>query len=172
MYKDFTKYEVYEDGKIWSYKTNRFLKPVTNHNGYQQVGLVDNEGKRKTYFVHKVVYEAVTSEPIPEGMQCNHINEDKTDNRFCNLNLLTPKQNVNWGTCIERRAKTHSKANKNGKLSKQVGAFKDGELVLVFPSTREAQRQGFNQGAVAACCRNCYMREGNNIYKGYEWRYI
>ena len=167
MFRNFSKYEIYDDGRIYSYKTKKFLKPATNKQGYQQVSLIDNEGKRKTYRVNRVVYESVTGEHIPEGMQVNHINEDKTDNSFSNLNLLTPKENVNWGTCIERRAKTHSKENKNGKLSKQVGAYKSGKLVLVFPSTRESQRQGFNQGAVAACCRGELK-----TYKGFEWKYI
>ena len=58
------------------------------------------------------------------------------------------------------------------KRGKQVGAFKDGKLVLVFKSTKEASRQGFHQGAVSDCCRNCFNREGNNVYRGYEWQYI
>ena len=60
----------------------------------------------------------------------------------------------------------------NPKISKAVGAFKDGELVMRFQSTKEAQRQGFNQSAVCSCCRNCFNRLGNNKYKGFEWRYI
>lgn len=163
MYRDFEKYEVYEDGRIWSYKSNKFLKPTTNKGGYQMVQLSDNEGKIKRYYLHRVVYEAVTGEPIPKGMQINHISEDKTDCRFENLNLMTPKENINWGTCIERMVKAQSK---------QVGAFQNGELVLVFPSTREAGRFGFDQGAVGKCCRNCYLREGNNVYKGYTWKYL
>ena len=139
------------------------MKPSTLPNGYQIVSLSDNEGKIKNYLVHRVVYEAVTGEPILEGMQCNHINECKSDNRFCNINLMTPKENTNWGSGIERCAKARSK---------QVGAFKNGELIFTFPSTSEARRQGFNQGAVWACCRNCYHRLGNNVYKGYEWRYL
>ena len=74
MFKDYTKYEIYEDGRIWSYSRNKFLKPKID-DGYQRVHLTDNEGKQKWYLVHRVVYEAVTGEPIPEGMQCNHINE-------------------------------------------------------------------------------------------------
>lgn len=169
MFKNYSNYEVYEDGRIWSYKSNKFLKPTTNKNGYQQVLLYDNEGRRKMYYLHRVVYESVSGEPIPEGMQVNHINEDKTDNRFFeNLNLLTPKENTNFGTRNERI----TKARINGKLSKQVGAFQNNELVLVFPSTREAGRNGFNQGNVAACCRNSYIREGNNVYKGFVWKCI
>lgn len=163
MFRNYSKYEIYEDGRIWSYKTNRFLKPATDTSGYQMVVLYNNEGKRKTYQLHRVVYESVTGNPIPDGMQCNHINESKTDNRFSNLNLMTQKENINFGTRTERAAKA---------LSKQVGAFQNGELVFTFQSTAEAGRNGFNSGNVAACCRNCYLREGNNVYKGYEWKYL
>ena len=168
QFRDYTKYEVYEDGRIWSYSRNKFLKPKTS-DGYQIVHLSDNEGKRKFYLVHRVVYEAVTGSPIPDGMQINHINEIKTDNRFDNLNLMTHKENINFGTRNERARKSNTN---NKKRSKSVGAFKYGKLVLSFPSTAEAGRQGFNQSAVCSCCRNCYNIPGNNVYKGFEWRYL
>lgn len=163
MFRNFTKYEVFEDGQIWSYPHKKWLKPKTRKDGYQQVNLSDNEGKIKTYQLHRIVYEAVTGEPIPEGMQCNHISEEKTDCSFANLNLLTPKENMNWGTRTERAAK----ANKNGKLSKQVGAFKNGELIMTFSSTKEAGRQGFDSGAVSKCCNGKLPH-----YRGYIWKYI
>lgn len=168
MFRDFTKYEVYPNGKIWSYSQKKFLKPVINHNGYQRVHLSDNEGKRKYYFVHRVVWESITGYPIPEGMQVNHIDECKTNNHINNLNLMTCKENINFGSGIKRSAK----ARINGKSSKQVGAFQNCELVMTFQSVNEAGRNGFNKGAVAACCRNCYNREGNNVYKGLTWKYI
>lgn len=182
-FRDYDNYEIYEDGRIYSYWTNKFLKPSTNKDGYKVVGLIDNEGKRKKYLVHRVVWESVTSEQIPPSMQINHIDEDKTNNKKSNLNLLTPKENVNWGTRTERARKSISKAmtnnpkrskamTNNPKISKQVGAYKDGELIMTFPSTQEASRNGFHQGSVAACCRNCHNRPGNNVYKGYTWKYI
>lgn len=165
MFRDYTNYEIYEDGRIWSYKTKRFLKPATNQYGYQVVNLYDNKGKMKQYRVNRIVYEAVSGEPIPEGLQVNHINEDKTDNRFFeNLNLMTCKQNNNWGTRTERATKANTN---NPKHSKQVGAFQNDELVMIFPSTREAQRQGFDSGAVSKCCRGKLK-----TYKGYTWKYI
>ena len=51
--------------------------------------------------------------------------------------------------------------------SKQVGAFKDGELVMAFQSTNEARRQGFNKGHISACCRGKLK-----THKGFEWRYL
>ena len=158
-FRNFEKYEVYEDGRIWSYKTKRFLKPIIDKDGYQIVCLYDNEGKRKWFKVHRVVWEAVTGIPIPSNMQINHRSEDKTDNRFFeNLELVTPKQNINYGTRNERVSKA---------LSKQVGAFKNGELIFTFPSTMEAGRNGFDKSAVSRCCNGKLPH-----YKGYEWRYI
>lgn len=160
---NYDNYDVYEDGRIYSYKSKKFLKHQTDKDGYQIVCLVNNEGKKKTYRLHRVVYESVTGETIPEGMQVNHINEIKTDNRFENLNLMTPKENINWGTGIKRSAK----ARINGKRSKSVGAFKNSELVFTFPSTMEACRQGFNQGHVYDCCNG-----NRKTHKGYEWGYL
>ena len=163
MYRNFTKYEVYEDGKIWSYSHKKWLKPATEKNGYKQVTLYDNEGKRKTYYLHRVVYEAVSGEPIPDDLEVNHRNEDKTDCSFENLNLLTHKDNINWATGIERSAKSRI----NGVRSKVVGAYKDGDLVMKFSSIQEARRQGFSQGNICSCCNG-----KRKTHKGFEWRYI
>ena len=158
MFKNFTKYEVFDDGRIWSYKTKRFLKPQTEKNGYQQVILYDNEGNGKWYMVHRVVWEAVTSSPIPDGYEINHISEAKDENFFENLQLISHKDNCNFGTRNKRIAK---------KRSKQVGAFKDGELIMTFASTNEAERNGFNHSAVSRCCNGKLPH-----YKGYEWHYL
>lgn len=158
MFKDFTKYEVYEDGRIWSYSHKKWLKPAITKDGYKQVFLSDNEGKGKWYRVHRVVYESVTGEPIPSCFEINHINEVKTDNRFANLNLMTHKDNVNFGSRTERASKAQSK---------QVGAYKNGKLVMTFSSTVEAGRQGFNQCHISECCN--YKRK---THKGYTWKYL
>lgn len=105
MFRDFNKYEVYSDGRIWSYSRNKFLKPQLDKDGYQRVWLTDNEGKAKRYAVHKVVWESVTSEPIPEGYEINHRSEDKTENFFENLELVTHKEKCNFGTRNRRIGK-------------------------------------------------------------------
>lgn len=155
-FRDYSNYEVYEDGRIWSYNTNSFLKPKTNKGGYQTVRLADDNGKTKLYLLHRVVYETFSCKPIPPLMQVNHIDERKDNNSISNLNLMTPKENSNWGSGIERAAKSRSK---------KVGAFKNGELIFTFPSTVEARRNGFN--SVSACCRG-----EQKTHKGYTWRYL
>ena len=175
-FRDYSDYDVYEDGRIYSYKKKRFLKATTRKDGYQTVSLVDNDGKRKMYLLHRVIYETFSGAPIPEGMQINHRSEVKTENMVSNLELVSPKQNCNWGSRNTKIGKSLSKAKKGiipkANPPKQVGAYKDGKLVMTFQSTREAERNGFNRGNVAACCRNCFNRPGNNKYKGFEWRYL
>ena len=155
---NYDNYEVFENGKIWSYRKNKFLKPQTNNRGYQLVNLYDNDGNSKTYLLHRVIYETFSGEPIPSNMQINHIDERKDNNARSNLELMTPKENTNYGSGNERRAKA---------LSKQVGAFKNGELVMTFQSTQEASRQGFSQSHIVHCCNG-----ERKTHKGYTWRYI
>ena len=162
-FRDYSNYEVFEDGRIWSYISKKFLKPQTRKDGYQIVSLNDNEGKQKTYYLHRVVYESVTGSPIPKGYEINHISEVKDENFFENLQLISHKENLNYGSRNSRIAK----AMTNGKLSKQVGAFKDGELVMAFPSAREAGRQGFCKSSVVYCCNG-----KRKTHKGFEWKYL
>ena len=173
-FRDYSNYEVFEDGHIWSYKRNKFLKPATNQVGYKFVVLYDNECKRKTYRLNRLIYETFTSEPIPEGMEVNHIDENKENNHINNLNLMTHKENINFGSRTEKASKSlknNKKLSKaltnNPKISKAVGAFKDGKLFMTFPSTSEAKRQGFSQGNIWACCIG-----KRKTHKGFEWRYI
>ena len=163
-FKNYYNDEVFDDGRIWSYKRKKFLKHQTRPNGYQQVCLSDNEGNRKWYYVHRVVWESVTGSQIPKGYEINHISENKTENMITNLQLVSHKENINYGSRTIRSAKAQ---RNNEKRSKQVCAYRNCELIMTFKSVNEARRQGFNKGNVAACCRGELK-----TYKGYSWRYI
>ena len=47
----------------------------------------------KDYMAHKFVYECYHG-VIPNGMQVDHKNDVRMDNRLCNLQLLSPSQNT------------------------------------------------------------------------------
>ena len=170
IWQDIEGYEGYQVsnlGRVKSLGNNKtrkekILKPATNKKGYQYVNLYKN-GKAKTFKVHRLVYAAFNGE-IPPGMEVNHINEVKTDNRLENLNLMTRKENINWGTGVER---CHKAQLNHPQMSKQViGYNKNGDIIVTFLSTKEAGRNGYNQGAVSACCRGEKPQ-----YKGLIWRY-
>ena len=176
------------NSQIYSHFTKKYLKGNVAKDGYIQVMLKCVDGKYRMFQWHRVIYTYFYG-TIPEGMQVNHINEDKADNRLCNLNLMTPKENTNWGTRTERcAAKRRGVPNpkvsekqkgvpkpymieRNKKLfSKPVVAVdKEGNVIYEFASVREAGRNGFHYVSVSACCNNCYIRNGNRFFKGYYW---
>lgn len=132
------------------------MKPEMNNRGYLQINL-SKEGKKRRLYVHRLVWMTFNG-TIPDGLQVNHIDEDKTNNKLENLNLMTPKQNSNWGTRNERFAKAQSKP---------VVAFDKGEnVVFEFSSANDAGRNGFNRRHLLACCRG-----ERKTHRGYSWKY-
>lgn len=83
------------------------IKQFVGNNGYSKVSLC-KDAKPISKDVHRLVYIAFNGE-IPEGMFVNHIDENKKNNRLDNLNLLTPKENTNYGTGINRMKETKRK---------------------------------------------------------------
>ena len=144
-------------------RKEKILKPEKTKKGYLRVNLYRN-GKMKHFAVHRLVAEAFL--PNPEGFeQINHRDEVKDNNCVSNLEFCDCKYNINYGTHNERVAAARSK-------SVEASRFSDfREIELRFPSTMEADRNGYKQGNVAACCRECFHREGNNKYKNLYWRY-
>lgn len=61
--------------------------------GYFQVHLGQGGGKKRPYLVHKAIASTFLGEP-KEGMQVNHINGNKADNRICNLEYVTRSENA------------------------------------------------------------------------------
>lgn len=70
----------------------RLLRMDTKPNGYIYVDLSKgNETTRR--YVHQLVWEAFRG-PIPSGLEPNHRNGVKSDNRLSNFKLLTRSENV------------------------------------------------------------------------------
>ena len=137
----------------------RILKQEMTRNGYLRVVLSEVCGNNKHSAVHRLVCETFLQNPENKP-EVNHINEDKSDNRACNLEWVTAKENSNHGTRNARSAKA---------LSKPVGQYtRDGELVKVWKSTREVERQlGFSSGNI------CNVANGKKkTAYGYVWKYI
>lgn len=140
----------------------RILKPAFNSWGYLQVTLYAG-GKSKRLRVHRLVCQAFHENPGNKP-QVNHLNEDKTDNRACNLEWCTRTENMNHGTRNTRAGKAIAKAN-----SKSLGQYtRDGELVKIWPSTIEVQRQaGFSQGNISKAANGKYKQA-----YGFIWKYV
>ena len=89
---NYDNYYIYDDGRIYNIKSKKYLKPTYTNEKYLRITLNDNNKKRKTFMVHRVIYEAFNG-PIPEKLQIDHINGIRDDNRLVNLRLFTNKEN-------------------------------------------------------------------------------
>jgi hypothetical protein len=97
-FKDVVGYEdhfmINEEGQVYSKRTNRLLKLVDNHCGYQMLNtrLGGRCGKAYSLRVHRLVAEAFIPNPDNKP-QVNHIDGDKCNNRVSNLGWVTAKEN-------------------------------------------------------------------------------
>ena len=160
-------YEVSDLGRVRSLKfwKEKILKPQKDKGGYLHVGL-SKDGQIKHTYVHRLVAEAFI--PNPQGLETvNHKDEDKTNNSVANLEWMSNKDNLNYGT----RNKRVSEARLNHPaFSKKVQMFdkSTGELLATFPSIHEAERvTGIAQSHISSCCLGKLKSAG-----GYKWRYI
>ena len=96
-YKEFMS----ENGRTYYVTTEGEFFSETKHlkkssvNGYEYVSI---DGKSK--IAHRLIWQVFNGE-IPEGMEIDHINTDRLDNRLDNLRLVTPSENKRNPLTIE-----------------------------------------------------------------------
>lgn len=78
----------------------KILRPIKHSRGYLRIGLHKN-GFQKDYFIHRLVAQAfiINSINLPE---VNHRDENKHNNKVCNLEWCSSKYNANYGTRNDR----------------------------------------------------------------------
>lgn len=86
-------YEVSDLGNVrvvFSSKHSHIGKTIgsTKNTGYREVVLTGPDGVKSSHRVHKLVLLAFVG-PAPVGLECNHKNGVKTDNRLENLEWVT-----------------------------------------------------------------------------------
>ena len=156
-------YGVTKDGKVYSFRTKKFLKPAVDKGGYLYVCLTNNKTK-KTYLSHRLV--ALTYIPNPNNYpQVNHKDENKQNNHVSNLEWCTNKYNINYGTGIQRRSNTLK--GENNYNSKKVRCIETGQIFNCERCANEFLGKTVKNRNISACCRG----ERKTSY-GYHWEYI
>tara|TARA_R110002126_G_scaffold274305_1_gene419243 strand:- start:72 stop:536 length:465 start_codon:yes stop_codon:yes gene_type:complete len=100
MIKGYENYEVDTLGNVYSLDNqNRTLSSDGKLSerivgcGYAAVSLYGVTKKPKQVGIHRLVWEAFKS-PIPEGMEIDHINNNRLNNMISNLQLMSKRDNL------------------------------------------------------------------------------
>lgn len=86
-----TRYLVSNFGRVFSILQKRFLDPHFNTWKYYQLD-IGNKNERKPILVHRLVAEAFVPNPSNKPF-VNHIDGDKTNNVYSNLEWVTNEEN-------------------------------------------------------------------------------
>lgn len=82
-----------ETGKLFSRSRQKVVGRM-DRQGYVSIDVATGKGLRRTILAHRVAFCIVTGADVPEGMFIDHINRNKSDNRWHNLRLVTHRQNM------------------------------------------------------------------------------
>ena len=139
-------YMITEDGKVWSNIYNKYLVCNSDKDGYQDLMLVCNDGKRRHFKIHRLV-AAIYNDNPNEYPIVMHKDNNKSNNYY---------KNLQWGTIQENT----QQAYKDGCCSsnKPVCLYdrKTKELIKTFNSVSEMIRYfNYSEGNITHICKVC-----------------
>lgn len=153
-------YGVTSCGRVWSYRSKKFLKPMIDKDGYLCISL-RNKNIRKMAKIHRLVAEAYISN-LENKPQVNHLDECKEHNYVNNLCWVTGYENANYGTRNQRLSEIQKKYAIN--RVKQVYCV---ELDKTYNSLLEAANElNLDSGSICKCCKGKLKKT-----KGYHFEY-
>jgi hypothetical protein len=113
-------YSVTDGGRVLNLTTGRELRGTVYSHGYRMICLC-RMGIVERRSLHKIVAEAFIG-PRPVGMQIDHIDGDKSNNRASNLRYCLPKDNI--ANAVRHGQMPSGERNGQAKLtSEQIGAI-------------------------------------------------
>ena len=117
--KEDSDYVIYNDGRLFSKKTNKFLKGKIDNMGYQTYGLaigdkISSTGRKlsKMVYAHRLVAEYFLDNPdnLP---YVHHKDENKLNNHVSNLEWVTAQQNKEYSLKDKQNRKKPKYFEKN-----------------------------------------------------------
>lgn len=156
IWKDIKDYEeLYWVSNLGRVKSKRkILKPINSE--YLKVGLSKN-GIQTTKYIHRLVAETFLGK---SDLQVNHKDENKHNNCVDNLEWITFKENMNYGTKQDRESLIKTKYN-------VLQYDLDGNLIKKWFNLREIiQNTNYKKSNIQYCC----LGKNKTAY-GYIWKY-
>ena len=146
-------YQVSNLGRVKNIRTGRLLKPYIDKGGYCRVHLCIRN-KPRHIFVHRLVAEAFIANPnnMPE---VNHKSEVKTENTVDNLEWVSHKANINYGSRTDRTSTPVLQFSMNY------------VLINKYSSLHKASREtNVDDGHISQCCQG-----KRKTCRNFIWRY-
>ena len=151
---------IYKDGREYFYQ-GKILKPDIDKGGYLQVVLSKNS-ELTTRKIHRLVASAFVVNNNPKYTQINHIDENKENNVYTNLEWCDADYNNEYGTRTIRAMKSCMKY-----AVKVIATNKCSNEKLEFESIREASRElNIDRSDISKCIKGKIKSAG-----GYYWKY-
>lgn len=165
--EEFPNYSVSTDGRIRNDIRGELKAPKKSSGGYYAVDLYKN-GKRTTARIHRLVGQAYVENPDNKA-QINHIDGDKSNNDYRNLEWVTPKENMehamSHGLFRASRGMLGKKNPNGGRPGKRVRIVETGE---VFDSILACERAiNGNNRHICDC-----LSGRQHTHRGYHFEYV
>lgn len=152
-------YEISNKGRVRSkMRKGRFMKLLLQPSGYYRVGL-RGDGPQKSFFVHRLVASHFV-ENNQDKPQVNHIDGNKLNNDYSNLEWVTPYENYHHARSIGLHESIMAENHCNSKLTNE-------QVVEI----RKRRQQGETYNSLA----NHFGMAKQNIYSlctGKTWRSV
>lgn len=160
-------YIVDSDGYIISKRDSTPLKPSINHSGYKICTIMVN-GKRKSLSVARAVAIAFV-DGYAKGLQVNHIDGDKTNNKFDNLEWTTPKQNMIHSASVLGNGFGAKNHNAKAIIAKDKEGRIHGEYASIADAARIYSKDTNYQYTLNSIWR--VLKGTRKTYRGLKWKY-
>lgn len=170
-------YQVSDYGAVRSMKFGKvkYLKNKKDRDGYDIIGLY-RDGKPKQFSVHRLVWETFNGK-ITDGMEIDHINTIRDDNRLSNLRVVTSKENSNNPITAERHREAGKRRSQDSKWREAVRNARNKpvlqldkqtvEVISEWECAMDAYRElGINPRKISECCNGKRKSAG-----GFKWKF-
>ena len=148
-------YEVSNYGNVRKKSNDRFLKGSISDHGYHMVTMTDENHHTRLRPIHRIEAEAFLDNGGIQGLQVNHKDGVKTNNKLSNLEWCTPSENIQHAhdhgliKYTEETTRKHREVSR--KLYPPIRCLETGK---VYPDARAAARDLADYDCIPKCIRD------------------